>query len=81
MLPGMPPASGGSRLLEIAPLSPERALNPLLAFEEGLSPEQAEERRQRYGPNEIGRVKKLGFFGEIIERARNPLVIQLLVIG
>src|SRR5258708_7930334 len=68
-------------LLEICSLSPEAAMARFGTHERGLDPAQVDERRHRFGPNEIARRKKLGFIGEILRRCRNPLVIQLFVIA
>jgi Mg2+-importing ATPase len=68
-------------LLEIGPLAPEAALAKLGGSERGLEPAQIEERLARFGPNEAVREKRLGFLGEIFERFKNPLVLQLLAIA
>jgi Mg2+-importing ATPase len=80
-----PPASIKSceserQLLELAPLPPEAALAKLGVTDRGLEPSEAEERRSRFGPNEAVHEKRLGLVGEIFERVKNPLVLQLLVI-
>jgi len=68
-------------LIEICALTPEAALTKSGVSEKGLGSDQVEERRLQFGPNEIARRKKLGFLGEIFQRFKNPLVIQLLVIS
>jgi P-type Mg2+ transporter len=68
-------------ILELGPLTPEAALAKLGGSERGLEPAQVEELRARYGLNEAVREKHLGFLGEIFERVKNPLVLQLLVIA
>ncbi|MDD5657424.1 MAG: magnesium-translocating P-type ATPase [Elusimicrobia bacterium] len=72
---------GGGEVLSLAVLPAPTALARLGASEKGLDPDQVEERRQRYGPNEAARAQRAGPLGEIWARAKNPLVIQLLVIA
>ena len=67
-------------LLEIGPLAPEAALAKLGVTDRGLEPPQVEERLARFGSNEANHEKRLGFLGELFERVKNPLVLQLLVI-
>ncbi len=74
-------APAEKELLELASLSPEQALTRLGSSERGLPDEAVEERRERWGLNELGQARRLGFLGEIWERAKNPLVVQLLVIA
>ncbi len=68
-------------LLECGALSPQAVLARLAGAEKGLSAEQVEERLERFGPNEVGPQRRAGFFGEIFQRSKNPLVVQLLVIA
>ena len=74
-------AQGEREMLECAALSQEALFARFEAGEKGLTTEQAERALARHGPNEVEHGRRLGFFGEIYERARNPLVIQLLVIA
>ncbi len=74
-------AQGERELLECAALPPEAVLARLGTSEKGLNPEQVEEQRERFGYNDVEHARQLGFFGEIFERSKNPLVIQLLVIA
>ena len=74
-------AQGEREMLECAALTTEALLARLGTSERGLTPEQVEERAARFGPNEVEHARRLGFFGEILSRAKNPLVIQLLVIA
>ncbi len=67
-------------LLEICSLSPEDALIKLGSSNMGLGETTVEERLDEYGPNEISNVKRLGFYADIFERLKSPLVIQLLII-
>ena len=74
-------AQGEQELLEVAGLAPEAALAKLKTSDKGLGAEAVEERRARFGPNAVGGARKLGVLGEIYQRTKNPLVIQLLVIA
>src|SRR5882724_8165675 len=74
-------AQGERELLECAALPVEGVLARLGTSDKGLSPEQVEERLERFGPNDVEHARKEGFLGEILERSRNPLVIQLFVIA
>ncbi|MDE2489951.1 MAG: magnesium-translocating P-type ATPase [Elusimicrobia bacterium] len=74
-------AEGETRLLELAGLPPEGVLAKLGASERGLEPDAVAERLERHGPNVVETARKLGLLGEIWERAKNPLVVQLLVIA
>src|SRR5579859_1895233 len=74
-------AQGEQDLLDIAGLAPEAALAKLKSSEKGLSAEAAKQRRARFGPNVVETARKLGVLGEIYARAKNPLVVQLLVIA
>src|SRR5581483_768678 len=68
-------------MLACGALAPQAALAHLAGSEKGLAPEQVEERLERFGPNEVGPQRRAGFVGEILQRSKNPLVIQLLVIA
>jgi Mg2+-importing ATPase len=74
-------ALGEQELLDISGLAPEAVLAKLGATEKGLSLDASQERRARFGPNLVESRRKAGILGEIWERAKNPLVIQLLVIA
>src|SRR5258708_26508298 len=75
------PAQGDKELLEICALAPEAALAKLGVTDKGLNAAQVEERRAKAGLNEVARRKRLGFVAEILQRFKNPLVIQLMVIA
>src|SRR5579859_5582581 len=76
-----PAAQAEKEMLTICALPAEEALPRLGSSDKGLTPEQVEERRERYGFNEVEKARRLGYLGEIYERSKNPLVIQLLVIS
>ncbi|MCX7830438.1 MAG: HAD-IC family P-type ATPase, partial [Acidobacteria bacterium] len=67
-------------LLQVALLSPVDALKKLNSSSRGLSSEEAEERLDEYGLNELSKVKRIGFWADIYEKSKSPLVIQLLLI-
>lgn len=69
------------RLAHLCSLPPHEALAELKTSFQGLSAEEAENRLDEYGPNEMPHAKRLGFWGDMLERCRSPLVIQLLVIA
>ncbi len=74
-------AEGERLLLEIGLLAPDAVLSRLNGTDHGLTTLEAGARRLRYGPNEITKRKKLSVVAEILDRCKNPLVIQLLVIA
>lgn len=67
-------------LLKISTLNPNEVFKELKTRESGLSEEEAEERLEKFGLNEISKVKREGFFADILERIKSPLVIQLIII-
>ncbi len=67
-------------LLDICRLSPEDALKHLEVTEQGLTAGQVETARELHGSNVLSHRKQAGIFMELLQRCRNPLVIQLLVI-
>jgi Mg2+-importing ATPase len=72
---------GEQELLDMCAVSSEAALSRAGSSDKGLSDSQVQEQRAKFGLNEIAKRKKLGFIGEIFQRCKNPLVIQLLVIS
>ena len=69
-----------SRLVDLCRCAPEEALRTLGVSESGLSQAEVEEAREKFGPNLLSHKKELGLLMELLERCKNPLVIQLLVI-
>ena len=67
-------------LIELCRLSPEEALLSAGVKEAGLTDQEVETKRTRYGTNDLGQKKQAGIMMELLHRCRNPLVIQLLVI-
>jgi len=77
-----PTAGAGEReMLELGALEPQAALVKLGVTDRGLDAGQVEERLARFGPNQATHERRLGFLSEIVDRLKNPLVLQLLVIA
>ncbi len=70
-----------SLLIDICSLKSQDVLLKLNSDLRGLSAEEAEKRLDEYGLNELAHSKTLGFWADIINRCRSPLVIQLLIIA
>jgi Mg2+-importing ATPase len=68
------------KLVELCKLPAEETLQRLGVTESGLSDEQVEAAREEYGGNILSHKKESGIIIELLQRCRNPLVIQLLVI-
>lgn len=68
------------KLMALCALSPEESLKEMRVDEKGLPSPEVEARRQEFGSNDLGPKEKMGFFMEIFQRCRNPLVILLLVL-
>jgi len=69
------------RLLELCSLEARDCLEKLATTGNGLSSDRAEERLEEYGHNELAHTKSFGFWRDIFDRLKSPLVIQLLVIA
>ncbi len=74
-------AAGETEMLRVAALAPDAVLAALKTSERGLDDEQVQTRTDDFGPNVVGKAKQKGFGGELWDRVKNPLVIQLLVIA
>jgi len=59
-------------LLEMGALPPEAVIARLGTTDKGFSSAQVEERLARFGPNEVEHARRVGFFGEILQRSKNP---------
>lgn len=70
-----------SFLLEVCRLPVQEAFLRLRSNINGLSTEEAEKRLKEYGLNELAHSKTLGFWADMFNRCRSPLVIQLFVIA
>jgi len=69
------------RLIELCSQPLTDALGQLQASLQGLTTEQADDRLNEFGPNELSSKKKLNFWADIGRRLKSPLVIQLLAIA
>lgn len=68
-------------LLKVCMASPEEALAKLNSSRLGLSEEEAEQRLEDYGPNELPHAKRLSIWADLFNRFCNPLNIQLSIIA
>ncbi|MGB9912856.1 MAG: HAD-IC family P-type ATPase, partial [Candidatus Kapaibacteriota bacterium] len=68
-------------LIEICQSTVQDAITRLKTTLQGLSQEEAERRLDEYGRNELAHTKTIGFWGDIFNRIKSPLVIQLLIIA
>jgi P-type Mg2+ transporter len=62
-------------------LPAEELLNRLKTSPQGLSSEEAQERIEIYGPNELARKKKRAAILNFLSRFKSPLVIILMIAG
>ncbi len=69
------------RLIRLCRAAAPEAISSLETNLRGLDSEEAEERLDKYGPNELAHARRLGFWADILERCKSPLVIQLLIIA
>jgi P-type Mg2+ transporter len=68
-------------LIDSARLSPEELYRALESGPNGLIGGEVEDRRRRYGPNEVAREKKRSLPARLLDNLKNPLVILLIVLG
>ena len=68
------------RLMELCRSTSEEALLTMGVSENGLSPEAVEAARDQFGLNLLSHKVEKGILMDLLERCKNPLVIQLLVI-
>jgi len=82
-LPGIPQslAENERRLVTLCAQSAADALAALGTTPRGLTSEEAARRLEEFGPNELARGKHLGFWADILQRCRSPLVVQLFIIA
>ena len=69
------------RLIDLSVLPAREALAALDTGLRGLSSEEAEKRLDEYGPNELSHTRRMGFWADIVQRCKSPLVVQLLLIA
>jgi P-type Mg2+ transporter len=70
-----------SKLVDVCSLKVNDALTKLNSNVKGLATEDAEKLLDEFGLNELAHSKTLGFWADIFERCKSPLVIQLLIIA
>lgn len=68
------------QLAALCTITVQETLENLHTNLQGLMAEEAEKRLNEYGPNELSYLKRLGFWADMAQRMRSPLVIQLVVI-
>lgn len=68
-------------LIDICRSTTPAVLSKLQTALQGLTSEEAEQRLDIYGRNELAHTKTIGFGADIFNRFKSPLVIQLLVIA
>lgn len=69
------------RLMDVCSLPSQDALARLKTSMQGLTEDEAEDRLDTYGPNELSHLKRLGFLADMGHRLISPLVVQLLIIA
>jgi len=69
------------RLVELCAASIQEAVDTLKTSLWGLTNKEADQRLDKFGPNELTHLKHRGFWADMSQRFRSPLVIQLLVIA
>ena len=71
-------AASGKALAEVAPLSPDEALQRLSTTAGGLTPDQVEQQLRSIGRNEVAHQARHTILGELVSRSINPLNLLLL---
>jgi Mg2+-importing ATPase len=69
------------RLIGLCARPLEAAYADLETGARGLGADEAAHRLAKYGANELAKARKQGFFLDILERLKSPLIVQLLVIA
>jgi Mg2+-importing ATPase len=69
------------RLVELCTASIQEAMDALKTTLQGLSANEADQHLDKYGPNELSHLKRMGFWADMFHRFISPLVVQLLVIA
>jgi Mg2+-importing ATPase len=69
------------KLINSAQAEPAVLLNQLNTSLKGLNQEEAEERLEKFGPNDVAREKRRSAFMRLLDNVKNPLVILLVVLG
>lgn len=68
------------QLVKLCTIPIQEALGTLKTTLQGLMTEEAVQRLDKYGPNELSHHKRLGFWADMVHRLKSPLVVQLLLI-
>jgi len=68
------------KLVESCRMTNEEVIPFLRTRDTGLNESEVESLREEFGLNDLGTKAEAGFVTEILQRCKNPLVIQLLVI-
>ncbi len=69
------------RLIEICKLTQQETLLNLNSSENGITNDEAEERLEKYGRNELAHTKEIGIIQDLYNRCKSPLVVQLILIA
>jgi Mg2+-importing ATPase len=69
------------QLIDLCACHANRSLQTLKSNPHGLSADEAADRLDEHGRNEISYTRSLSFWSDIYRRCRSPLVVQLLVIA
>lgn len=69
------------QLAKLCAIPVQETLGTLTTTLQGLAAEEAENRLDEYGPNELSHLKRPGFWADMANRLKNPLVVQLLLIA
>jgi P-type Mg2+ transporter len=70
-----------TRLVELCTAPINEALGALNTTLQGLGTKEADQLLDKFGPNELTHLKRLGFWADMFNRLKSPLVVQLLVIA
>ncbi len=68
-------------LIEMCALSPQETILQMKSNSSGLKNDEAENRLEEFGKNELAHSKEIGIWLDIFNRCKSPLVIQLLAIA
>ena len=68
------------QLLQLCSIPVQSTLNSLNTTLQGLSTDEAEDRLEKFGLNELPLRKQQSFLSNILKRFKSPLIIQLLII-
>jgi len=69
------------RLVDLCVVQARDALDALETAPQGLSSEEAERRLDEFGLNELAQTRRPGFWADVFQRCKSPLVVQLMIIA